>query len=162
MRDGAFLFKVVTALITGLIAFFVIVMAGLGAERQSDIVVNRAIAGFCVSAMVMFLACFWLDKRGIPLYVSKHEELQNSWVSEPDDDEEEALLAELAKRELETEAKAAEPVAEEAAGEPEAEMEPAAEALESAEEAEATLAAANEEDGFAPLADTAERIEVPR
>ncbi len=158
MRDGAFMFKVVVALVVGLLAATIILLAGLGAERQSDIVVNRALIGFSVSAMVMFLACLWLDNRGIPLYVSKHEELQNSWVSEADDAEEEALLAELAEREPTAETGMPEtpetPLVEETPGEEESDTE--------AQEVADNQEIGEEPDGFSPLADTAERLEVPR
>ena len=114
--------------------------------------------GFSVSAMVMFLACLWLDKRGIPLYVSKHEELQNSWVSEADGAEEEALLAELAERET-----AAETGMEEKPETPSVEETPGVE-VSGTEVQETADVRENEEeaDGFSPLENTAERIEVPR
>jgi len=152
MRDEAFLFKVLAALVVGIVAAVIIVVAGLEAERQSYVVMNRAIVGFSVSAMVMFLACFWLDKRGIPLYVSKHQELQSSWVSEPDDAEEEALLAEMADQ-----SSAEEAVEKEAEGAGEAEPETAEE-----QDTEAAEETGEPVDGFAPLEDSAEHLKVPR
>lgn len=77
-------FPVTLGILTGAVAALIIIAAGLHAERQSDVVMERAMIGFLVSGLVMFFACRWLNDRGIPLYISQHEELQHSWVSEPE------------------------------------------------------------------------------
>lgn len=84
LRDEGTVFRLSLACLTGIVAAVIIVFAGLNAERQFDVVMTRAVVGFCVAGASMFLGCLWLDTRGIPLYVSRHEEFQNSWVSEPE------------------------------------------------------------------------------
>ena len=150
MRDGEFLFQVVFALLVGLVTAIIIVLAGLNANHRTSVVADRAIAGFCVSAMAMFLACFWLNRRGLPLYVEKHAELQNIWVSEPDEDEEAMLRADLSGEEASARG------TEGASGDEES----AALAEEAGEEAAPDADEAT--DGFAPLEDSAEHLEAPR
>lgn len=77
-------FPVTLAILTGAVAALIIMVAGLHAERQSEVIIERAMIGFLVSGLVMFFACRWLNDRGIPLYVSRHEEMQHNWVSEPE------------------------------------------------------------------------------
>lgn len=77
-------FPVTLAFLTGAVAALIIITAGLHSERQTDVVMERAMIGFLVSGLVMFLACRWLNDRGIPLYVSRHADMQHSWVSEPE------------------------------------------------------------------------------
>lgn len=78
------MFPVILGVLTGGVAALIIITAGLHAERQSGVVMERAMIGFLVAGLVMFFACRWLHDRGIPLYISQHEGLQHSWVSEPE------------------------------------------------------------------------------
>lgn len=82
-------FPFAIALLTGVVAALIIMAAGVQTERQSYVILERAVVGFLGSGLAMFFACRWLHDRGIPLYVNSHEEMQHSWVSAPEVEHEE-------------------------------------------------------------------------
>lgn len=96
-------FPVTVAVLVGAVAAFIIMVAGLHAERQAAVIIERAMIGFLVSGLVMFFACRWLNDRGIPLYVRCHEEMQHSWVSEPEAERVEKAQAILEEKDEERE-----------------------------------------------------------
>lgn len=127
------LFPAALAALIGAAAAIIIIFAGLSAERQIEVVMGRALIGFLVAGGVIFFACRWLNEQGIPLYVHRHEELQNSWVSEPEQN-----VPDMAEEDT-------------APGETAALAKPADEAGE----------AADEPTGFSSLEDSVQRVKVP-
>ena len=127
------LFPAALAALIGAAAAIIIIFAGLSAERQIEVVMGRALIGFLVAGGVIFFACRWLNEQGIPLYVHRHEELQNSWVSEPEQN-----VPDMAEEDT-------------APGETAALAKPADEAGE----------ADDEPTGFSSLEDSVQRVKVP-
>ena len=127
------LFPAALAALIGAVAAIIIIIAGLSAERQIEVVMGRALVGFLVAGGVIFFACRWLNEQGIPLYVHRHEELQNTWVSEPEQN-----VPDMAKE-----------------GTSPDEMAAPAKPADEAEEA------ANEPTGFSSLEDSVQRVKVP-
>ena len=86
MADGGF--KLSISLVTAIIAASIIVIAGLFSDRQLSVVFWRAIIGFFVSGLFMGGVLYWLDRIGIPLFISRHEEqIQMEWINEAEEPE---------------------------------------------------------------------------
>ena len=96
MADGGF--KLGISLVTAIVAAMIIVLAGIFSERQLGVVFWRAVIGFFVSGLFMGGILYWLDRFGIPLFISKNEEqIQMEWLSEaeePDEGTDEAAITE--------------------------------------------------------------------
>ena len=102
MADGGF--KLGISLVTAVIAAAIIVIAGIFSDRQLGVVFWRAVIGFFVSGVFMGGVLYWLDRIGIPLFISKHEEqIQMEWLSEAEESAEEGEQAESGEEAAEEE-----------------------------------------------------------
>lgn len=140
-HEGDFLFKIGISLVSAIAAAVVIMLSGMYADRMTEIVAMRACIGFFLSGTVVFLATLWLDDVGIPLYVSRHEELQQVWLSEAEDEDLEAdVKADITEQ-------------------PDVQEVPETGEPETAQDGEESAGA--EEPAFAPLGDSVQHMHAP-
>lgn len=74
------LFKIGMAILISLIAALISVIAGLTSDIRTGTVMLRAVFIFAVLGFGLTFIMFWIEKYGIPLYVSGHENEESEWL----------------------------------------------------------------------------------
>lgn len=80
-EDHNFIFKLGLSLVTAAIVALTIIYAGRAEAVRFGTLFSRALTGFVLSGVGLFLFTWWLDGYGIALYVRRDKELEKVWLA---------------------------------------------------------------------------------